>query len=255
MDQSFTMNTFQKTKRNNHFFTKILSIFILIIGIVASFTHRLFLPADNNPKIIALNEEKKLLEEKWDKKEFLNDSLFKNNSITKEEYFIIKDLNKKVKSADFRRINNKRKTYVEDFSFNGRSSLHYWLWVFGSFISLLICSCYLALKDAKLKSAGLLKWYEPYAGIGFISVSLFWLYHTIFNSTGYFGYSLYILFVVLFIPLSYFVYHSLRRMSINIEDKLLENIQDLVSHVLRHTKKDKEKEKWELLDKISKNGR
>ncbi|CAA0193883.1 hypothetical protein [Tenacibaculum maritimum] len=228
---------------------------MLVIGITATFPHRLFLGAPDNPNIIKLNKERASLKRFWTLKEIRHDSLFKNELITKVEYFNIKDINEKKRIADFKEISKKRKSYALSFSFNGRSSKNHWFWVFGVLISLLITSCFLAIKDARLKKAGLLKWYEPHASVAFILVSLFWLYHTIFKTSNDFELSIYTLnLLFILIPISYFLYHFLRR-TIRIEDKLLENIRDLVSYILKNTKDDKEEEKWELLDKVSRNGR
>ncbi|MFL0065545.1 hypothetical protein V2595_07910 [Tenacibaculum maritimum] len=228
---------------------------MLVIGVTATFPHRLFLGASDNPNIIKLDKERASLKEYWNLKEIRHDSLFKNNLITKVEYFNTKDINKKKRIADFKGISKKRKAYALSFSFNGRSSKNHWFWVFGVLISLLISSCFLAIKDARLKKAGLLKWYEPHASVAFILVSLFWLYHTIFKTSNDFELSIYTLnLLFILIPISYFLYHFLRR-TIRIEDRLLENIRELVSYILKNTKDDKEEEKWELLDKVSKNGR
>ncbi len=224
-----------------------------MVGITASFPHRLLSP--KNPEIAKLNKERAQLKKNWNLIESKHDSLLAINTISIADYLKIKSENSAMRIKDFRGISKKRRELVNNFSFNGRSSLHFWLWVLGIFISLLICSFFLAIKDIRLKKAGLLKWYEPPASISFIAVSLFWLYHTIFQRTKDFELSIYTLYLVLvLIPLSYFIYHFLRRFS-TIEEKLLENIRILVSHILKNTKEDKEKEKWNVLEKISENGR
>ncbi|CAL2095920.1 conserved membrane protein of unknown function [Tenacibaculum sp. 190524A02b] len=247
-----TQTTTEKAKKYSR---SIVAVIFLVIGITASFPHKFFTPTSKNPKIYKLNKERATLKQFWNHKEYVHDSLFKNNLITKEAYFSIKATNEKARITAFREISKKRKLYTHEFAFNGRGSLNYWLWLFGVLLSLFICASFLAIKDARLKRAGLLKWYEPHASMGFILVSLFWLYHAIFKTSNDFSLSIYTLYILaVLVPLSYFIYHFLRRTFV-IEEKLLENIRDLVSHVLKNTKEDKEHEKWELLDKVSKNGK
>ncbi|WP_272151852.1 hypothetical protein [Tenacibaculum aiptasiae] len=195
------------------------------------------------------------MKKEWNLKEFKHDSLLKNNLITKEEYFVIKEKNEKARIVDFRAISKKRKMIANNLSFNGRESFHYWIWIFGIFFTLFVCASFLAIKDNRLKKVGLLKWYEPHAAIGFILVSLFWIYHTIFKTTKDFELNIYTLFLVsVLFPFSYFLYHFLRR-SFNIEEKLLENIRDLVGHTLKNTKPEKEDEMWDVLEKVADNGK
>ncbi|CAM1343851.1 hypothetical protein [Tenacibaculum amylolyticum] len=247
-----TQTTTEKVKNK---FTGALAVILLIIGVTASFSHRFFTPAKDNPLILELNKKRSQLKKSWDEKELSLDNLFKNNSLSKEKYFEIKERNKKQRVSDFKNISRERKALAHDFSFNGRNSIHYWLWVFGVFLLMFIITIFSSLKDYKLHKAGLLKWYEPYANIVFTLISLFWLYHTIFKKNYDFSIDFYLVaLLIVLIPLSYFLYHFIRR-TFTIEEKLLENIRNLVSHVLHNTKEDKENEKWELLDKISKNGK
>ncbi|CAM1344634.1 DUF805 domain-containing protein [Tenacibaculum amylolyticum] len=247
-----TQTTTEKVKNK---FTGILAVIFLVIGVTASFAHRLFTKAEENPLIIQLNKKRSQLKKNWEEKELTHDNLFKNNSISKEKYFKIKEYNKKQRISDFKKISKERKALAHDFSFNGRNSKHYWFWVFGVFLLMFIITIFSSLKDYRLYKAGLLKWYEPYSSIVFILISLFWLYHTIFKKNYDFSIDFYLVsLVVILIPLSYFLYHFIRRV-FTIEEKLLENNRNLVSHVLNNTKEDKENEKWELLDKISKNGK
>jgi len=210
---------------------------------------------NKNPEIATINSDRSKLKDSWNKKERDHDSIFQNNLISKQEYFRIKAENKKKRIADFRQISKRRKISAIGFSFNGRSNSNFWFWVFGTHLTLLIVSCYLAIKDNRLKKVGLLKWYEPHAAICFIAVSLFWMYHTIFMTSRDFSVSIYTLYLVLvIIPLSYFIYHTLRRITV-VEENLLENIRILVSHSLNNTKEEKQDELWSVLEKTAKNGR
>ncbi len=240
------------TVKVNRIIIGILAVIFLLIGITATFFHRGW--SEENPKIKKLNKERTVLKNYWNKRETKHDSLFINDLISKETYFKIKIENEVKRKSDFKKISSKRKVIAHNFSFKGRTSFSYWLWIFGIFLTQFIISCFLILKDNRLRAVGLLKWYEPYASISFIMVSLFWLYHTLFRTSKDFEFTFYTyVLVIILIPTSYFVYHFLRRF-LFIEEKLLQNIRDLVSHVIYNTKEEKEEDKWDLLDKISKNG-
>lgn len=243
------------TEKVKRLFISLFAVIFLLIGITATFPHRLFKPSYENKDFVSLSKERAELKVFWNQKEKAHDSLLINNIITKSQYFSVKEINEEKRKSDFRNIAKKRKILALNYSFNGRESFHYWVWIFGIFITLLICSCYLAIKDSRLKKAGLLKWYEPHASVAFILVSLFWMYHTIFKTSKDFELTIYTLYLVsILVPLSYFIYHFLRR-GFSIEDKLLENIRTLVSHVLNHTDKNKEDEKWTVLKKVANNGK
>ncbi|MCF2875402.1 MULTISPECIES: hypothetical protein [unclassified Tenacibaculum] len=247
-----TQTTTEKVKKQT---TGILAVIILVIGIAATFLHRSFIPAEENPKIVKLYSERSQLKKYWNNEERKHDSLLKNNLISINDYLSIKEKNEKLRVQDFRKISKKRKLFANEFSFNGRNSFHYWLWAFGIFILMFIISIFSSLKDYRLKKAGLLKWYEPHASIVFIFISLFWLYHTIFKKNYDFSIDIYLgILVAILIPVSYFIYHFIRRI-FTLEDKLLDNIRLAVSHILKYTKEDKEEEKWNTLEKVADNGR
>ena len=230
-----------------------MAVVLLLIGITASFWHK---PIPNkNPIDKIITKDRSALKKYWNAKEAAHDSLHENGLISKAEYFRIKRENEKERVSDFKGISKRRKIAALDFSFNGRSNANFWWWVFGTHLTLLIVSCYLAIKDNRLKKVGLLKWYEPHAAISFIAVSLFWMYHTIFMTSKDFPLSIYTLYLVLVvIPVSYFIYHTLRRITV-IDEKHLETIRLLITHGLKYTRKDKEDELWQILDKAQKNGR
>lgn len=230
-----------------------LAVIILLIGVTASFPHRL--SPSKNPKILELNNYRDSLKREYSKKEITLDSLLEFGCISTKNYLKNKSKNKNDRAKDMAFVQKRRKFLAHDFSFNGRSSLNFWGWVFGILITLLICSCFLAIKDARLKRAGLLKWYEPHSAVAFIVVSLFWLYHTIFRYSRQFELSTYLFVLILIIiPLSYFIYHFLRR-NASVNEKLLENIRLLVKHALDNTKDEKEEEKWKVLKRVAKNGK
>lgn len=218
-----------------------IAVIFILIGVTASFSHRLF-PTKDYRKAELLSERAQL-KEYWNNKESNHDNLLRNNSISTENYLKVKTINETQRIADFKKIASKRRELAYDFSFNGRTSLSYWLWMLGVFITLFICSSYLALKDARLQKAGILKWYEPFASMSFIAVSLFWLYHTIFQTTKDFKLSTYTLFLVfILIPLSYFIYQTLRNIK-TIEDKFKAVIKNMFQYIFESSEDLKEETK------------
>lgn len=231
---------------------RIVAVILLCVGVMATFFHKVFPSKDVKQRVIT--KERNELKKYWNKREGTHDSLLKIGAISTSEYLKQKKINELQRIDDFKMIARKRAERAREFGFNGRSSANFWLWLFGVNLTLLIISCYLAFKDIRLKEAGLLKWYEPAASISYIAVALFWLYHTIFLESRDFQFSTYTLVLALIIiPFSIFLYYSLRSIVI-LEEKLLRNIRDLVSHVLHNTKEDKEKEKWDVLEKVANNG-
>jgi hypothetical protein len=229
-----------------------VAVVLLCVGLIATFIHKVFPSKDVRQK--AITQERTDLKAYWNATEAKHDSLLQVEAISIPEYLKQKQINESQRIADFKALSKKRIATAEDFGFNGRSSANFWFWIFGTHLMLLIISCYSAFKDIRLKQAGLLKWYEPVATISYIAVSLFLLYHTIFLESRDFQFSTYTLVLVLvIIPFSIFLYYSIRSIVL-LEEKLLSNIRDLVSHVLYNTKEDKEKEKWEVLEKVAKNG-
>jgi len=216
-------------EKGRKYFLYTLAVILLFIGVTASFWHRP-LPAKDARKI-ALNKERSALKKHWNLVEFNHDRLLANGEISIIDYLKIKEDNEAGRKSGFQGITKRRKTLAYDFSFNGRPSKNHWFWMLGIFTTLFICSCYLAIKDARLQKAGILKWYEPIASISFIAVSLFWLYHTIFQTTRDFKLSTYTLYLVLvLIPLSYFIYQVLRSVK-SIEDKLKTAIIVLIDFI------------------------
>jgi len=216
-------------EKGKKYLTHILAVILLFIGVTASFVHKGF-PA-KDPLKKELTKERGRLKESWNLKEQKHDELLLSGKITRAEYKVIKDQNELDRIHDFKDVASRRKVIAKDFSFNGRISKNFWFWMLGIFTTMLICSSYLAIKDARLKKAGILKWYEPIASISFIAVSLFWLYHTIFQTTRDFKLSTYTLYLVLvLVPLSYFIYQVLRSIK-SVEDKLKNAIKSLIDFI------------------------
>lgn len=206
------------TESVKRFLINIFAVIFIFVGITASFFHRPF--SDKNPEIKKIDQERALLKKSWNLIEHRHDSLLKNNLISKNEYFRIKQTNEKLRIQSFRTIAKKRAKAHADFSYNGRSSFKYWLFIFGVFVTLFTSSCFAATKDYRLKQTGLLRWYEPYTSISYISVSLFWICHTLFRTSTDYDLTTYSLIVLItVIPVSYFIYHFLRK-SFFIEKKL-----------------------------------
>jgi len=220
-----------------------LAVTLLLLGVTASFLHKP-LPAKDSRKN-ELSSERSALKKNWNLIEYNHDRLLEKGLVSTIKYLKIKDENEVNRKAGFQKITAKRKFLAYDFSFNGRPSKNHWFWMLGIFTTLLICSSYLAVKDARLQKAGLLKWYEPIASISFIAVSLFWLYHTIFQTTRDFEVTTYTLYLVLvLIPLSYFIYHALRGIK-TMEDRFKSAIRNIFTYIY-DSEKDLKEEKKEI---------
>ncbi len=218
MTETQKVPTHATTETVKRFLINVFAVIFIFIGITASFFHRPF--SDKNPEIKKIDHERALLKKSWNLIEHGHDSLLKYNLISKNEYFKVKQKNEALRIQSFRSIAQKRATAHTKFSYNGRSSFKYWLFIFGVFLTLFVSSCFAATKDYRLKQAGLLKWYEPYTSISYISVSLFWICHTFFRTSTDYGLTTYSLIVLITaIPVSYFIYHFLRK-SFLIEEKL-----------------------------------
>lgn len=231
-----------------------MAVILLIIGITASFLSKPFPSKDIKQKEITTKRSS--LKVTWNKIELNLDRLLLNNLIEKKEYLIVKAKNEKSRVLAFRGISKERRKTAIAFSFLGRSSFSFWLKEIGILLCLLTVSIFAINKDRRLKNKGLLKWYEPAAGISFLSVSLFWLYYMLFQTQRDFDLSTYTFYLLLVTipPLAYFVYHFIRRKG-SIEEHLLNNNRILVSHALRHTKDEEQDEMWNVLEKVSKNGK
>jgi hypothetical protein len=121
----------------------------------------------------------------------------KNNSISKEDYILSLESVMKTAKADLAAYNKKKYELAHEFSFNGRSSFGFWMFVFGlsfSFFVLSIRYTYFNIKNNKAKS---LKKSFIFESCAWISVSLFWVLHALFATTEDFSSTFYLLMGVL----------------------------------------------------------
>jgi hypothetical protein len=100
--------------------------------------------------------------------------------ITKEIYIDKLSKNKSYYKKQISLCNAEKRQILKDFSFNGRNSFHYWLFIFGlsiSFFSLALLYNYRIVKNSKNK---FLKKSLKFESISWTAVSLFWVIHSIF---------------------------------------------------------------------------
>lgn len=100
--------------------------------------------------------------------------------ITKETYIEKLSENKSYYKKQVSLCNAEKRQILRDFSFNGRNSFHYWLFIFGlsiSFFSLALLYNYRIVKNSKNK---FLKKSLKFESISWTAVSLFWVIHSIF---------------------------------------------------------------------------
>ncbi|MFK7749249.1 MAG: hypothetical protein AB8B65_12710 [Kordia sp.] len=126
-------------------------------------------------------------------KELVNKLL--SNSLTREEYADTLIKHKQLFKQKLRDCNKEKKAIVHNFTFNGRSSFHYWFFVFGLSFSFLILALRYTYKLVYKLKGGYLKKSLIFESVGWIAISLFWVLHTVFKKTDDLPNSVYILVV------------------------------------------------------------
>lgn len=129
------------------------------------------------------NTYKSLLKER-DSIETLLISQLNKNEITASEFSKKFYDNKSLYKKKIKACNAEKREISTNFSFNGRKSFHYWLFVFGlsfSFFILSIRHTYKQLLHYKLTNKSLRK-SQVFEAAAWISVSLFWVIHSVFIS-------------------------------------------------------------------------
>lgn len=157
---------------------EIIKGIILFVVIIMPLIHVFY---ENKPKKLAENklEYRTLLKER----DSIEKSLFLmlNSDILSKESFTKKfNENKLAYKKKIKQCNIDKRKILKEFSFNGRNSFHYWLFVFGlsfSFCFLAIRYTFRIIQDSKdhyLRKSQIL---EASCWIG---ISLFWVFHSLF---------------------------------------------------------------------------
>jgi len=169
MDRSTT-----KTTENNSLISTIFKGTFVFLCISLSLFHVFF---NSRPKELSKNNlEYKSLIENRDSKQHEYLEQLKLGTITSIEYYqlantLISDSNKQKKI-----INNAKRKITKDFSFRGRSSFHFWLFVFGLITALFYFACKSLFDEITRGST----FKHQLVSIAGIIVSCFWFVHLLF---------------------------------------------------------------------------
>ncbi len=116
----------------------------------------------------------------------------KSGEISKEDYISSYETVMYKAKKDLAYYNKKKYNLAHEFSFNGRSSLSFWIFVFGMSFSFFILSLRYSYYSIK-KSTEALKKSAVFESCAWISVSFFWVLHALFAKTSDFGSTTYLL--------------------------------------------------------------
>jgi len=168
------------TEKGNNKLYEIFKGIILCLCIVMSLFHSYF---DNKAPELKANyvEYKRLLKQRDSTENHLitqlNSKEISNSEFTKKFYS-----NKLLYKDKIKKCNNDKRNISQNFSFNGRKSFHFWLFVFGlsfSFFVLSLRFSYKQIVDSK-NTNRLLRKAQIMESSAWIAISLFWVIHSIF---------------------------------------------------------------------------
>lgn len=172
------------------------------------------------PIINARNEGSQLLLEQ-----------LKNNTITKEEYIISYESIMHTAKKDLAAYNKKKYNLAMEFSFNGRSSFSFWMFVFGLSFSFFVLSVRYTYFNFKKNKDNTVKRSFLFESCSWISVSLFWVLHALFATTEDFGTTFYLLLGVLISVLMSFAIVLYLKQAVNKQLKVYRVISNLLTLV------------------------
>ncbi|WP_348704756.1 hypothetical protein [Tenacibaculum sp. 190524A02b] len=157
-------------------------------------THKLILKERDSKTIELLNEFNEKVKSIKDNKSML----LLSNKLLKDYKNHYKESKIKLKN-----YNDKKRKLVIEHSFRGRSSFHFWLFIFGLVTALLFFSCKSLYDDIVKGSA----YKFQFLSLTGIAVSFFWLIHLFFFTQKDFSQNSYVAFILLCAILStFFVY-------------------------------------------------
>ncbi len=193
----------RETKKNiNKTVVFLKSIFAFILVSLSLF-HIFFIP--KSPDLIKEQLNYKSIVQERDSVNHSNIEKFKKGVLSKEEYLSLTETsflhykNRLIESSD------KKKQLALDFSFRGRSSFHFWIFVFGLVTALFFFSCKSLHDDFSRGS----HYKFHFVSLTGILVSGFWFIHLIFLTQKDFTQNKYIIMILvgaaLFSAFTYFL--------------------------------------------------
>ncbi|EDP95081.1 hypothetical protein U8527_08635 [Kordia algicida OT-1] len=168
------------TERENNRLYEIFKGIALCFIIVMSLFHSFF--PNTTPELERNYKFYKTLLAERDSVENLLITQLENKKISNSEFRNKFYSNKTYYKKEIKNCNNEKRKIAHAFSFNGRRSLHYWLFVFGLSFSFFILSIRYTYKQLLYlkKSNKLLKKAQILESSAWISISIFWVIHSIF---------------------------------------------------------------------------
>ncbi|WP_438712687.1 hypothetical protein ACSTS3_10745 [Aquimarina muelleri] len=205
--------------------------------------------ASQSPEL--LNEQshyKKIVSER-DSVNNLHVNKFEEDLISKAEYLSLVKSSFIFYKNKLKNSSAKKRKLAEKFSFRGRSSFHFWIFVFGLVTALFFFSCK-SLHDDFSRGSTFKFHFVSFTGI---LVSIFWFTHLIFLTQSDFTQNKYIAAILIIAVLfSIFTYYLVKYYSYkdNLIDKQLSFLERIrVFHYPRIAKKAKYAEKAGLIEK------
>ncbi len=182
----------QKKRRKLANKTKsIIKGIVLLCAITVSLMH-IILPAKSEDMISHKKTYKPIINERDNGSAILLDQL-ETNKISKEDYIAKLRTHLASSNLKIKKYNEDKKIYALEHSFNGRNSLKYWFFVFGLALSFFVLSLKYVYSNVKHAESNDLKISILLESVAWITVSFFWLLHSIVVKTADFGTMIYLL--------------------------------------------------------------
>ncbi|PKV51722.1 hypothetical protein ATE84_3820 [Aquimarina sp. MAR_2010_214] len=200
MEQS-TRETTTNIRFNN--FLGFIKSVVAFLAVTLSLFH-VFFNATSSELITEQKNYKNIVKERDSINAYTID-LFKKNLITKDEYLAFADTHFELYKDKLKRKSKLKKELAISFSFRGRSSFHFWIFVFGLVTALFFFSCK-SLHDDFSRGSTFKFHFVSLTGI---LVSGFWFIHLIFLTQKDFTQNKYVLILIiaasLFAAFTYFL--------------------------------------------------
>lgn len=150
----------------------------------------------------------------------------KAKTITVDEYYSLVSSLLKESKSNIKRINQEKVNVSHAFSFRGRSSFHFWIFVFGLVSALLFFSCKSLFDDLSKGS----NYKFQFVSLAGIAISCFWMIHLLFFTQKDFNKNSYITLIVLSAVLcSIFIYFLIKYYTY--KDQIIYSLLGFISRV------------------------
>ncbi len=212
-----TMTTIGKSK---YFFKSLFVFFIVSLSLFHIFL-------DSKPKKIEANNlaYKETIKNRNSKQALYLEELKEGNLSVQEYYNLATSLMLNSKEK-IKKINIGKRKINENFSFRGRSSFHFWIFVFGLVTALFYFSCK-SLFDEFVRGS---TFKHQFISISGITVSMFWGIHLIFFTQNDFNKNTYVTVIIFLAVLgAFFTYNLVKYYTY--KDNIITNLLDLLYRI------------------------